>query len=128
MGHVFAFASAIALIVSGALPPLHVHQENPAHQNTPLEHWHVDGHHHSAEAVPMFDDDDHDGPAHFLDNSGLPAASTQQIAPNAVLNAVQKLVIDPLDGSIGLEPSWLAPPALGPPPSASLLRAPPSLA
>jgi hypothetical protein len=112
IGHVLAFVSAVALIVSGALPPLHVHQENLAHRNAPLEHWHFD----------------HDGPARFLDRSGLPAAPTQQAAPSAVLNVIRALVVDPLDASLGLGASWLVPPSLGPPVSPSLLRAPPSLA
>lgn len=125
IGRFLALFAAVALIISGALPPLHIHQESSA---LPLEHWHFAEHAHPAETVPVFDDDDHDGPAHFLDNSGLPAAPTQQVAPGAVLNAVQILVVDPLDASIGLAPSWLTPPSQGPPPSPGLLRAPPFLA
>jgi hypothetical protein len=127
IGHFLALVSAVALIVSGALPPLHVHQENLAHRNAPLEHWHFGEHHHSATALPVFDDDDHDGPARFLDRSALPAAPTQQPAPSAVLNVIRALVVDPLDASLGFDASWLAPPSLGPPASPSLLRAPPSL-
>jgi hypothetical protein len=129
IGHFLAFVSAVALIVSGALPPLHVHQENLAHRNAPLEHWHFGEHHHRATALPVFDDDDHDGPARFLDRSGLPAAPAQHALPSAVLHVIRALVVDPLEASSGLGASWLVPPSLGPPASSpTLLRAPPSLA
>jgi hypothetical protein len=126
IGDLLALVSAVALIVSGALPPLHVHQENLAHRNAPLEHWHFDEHHHSGTALPVLDDDDRDGPARFLDRSGLPAAPIQQAAPGVAQNVIQTLVQNPLDASRGLSASWLAPPSLGPPVSPGLLRAPPS--
>jgi hypothetical protein len=128
IGRVLAFVSATALVISGALPPLHIHEASPVLSSAPLEHWHFSERPHRAETMAVFDEDDHHGPAHFLDSSGLPAVPMQQVAPDAVLNVVQALIVDPVDPSRGLDSAWLTPPSLGPPRSPKLLRAPPALA
>jgi hypothetical protein len=127
-GPALGFVAAAALVVSGALPPVHVHGDNSAHPNSPIEHWHFSPHHHQQRpALSGFDQDDHDGPAWFLDNSVWAGAPWIQVAPVATLTLLL-LAENPLRESKRHEPLWLIPRALGPPLLPTVLRGPPPLA
>jgi len=121
IGRSLGFIAAIALSISGGLPPLHVH----VGPHDSVEHWHSEEHAHHSDAIRVIDDDDDRAPR-FLDQTTLPWRSGLHVPAGVVADVVQAVVVTHPHTTFRYEPAWRVPPSAGPPPSTARLRAPPS--